>query len=172
MKLVVNGFAGAGTIELGGFDYHGQGRATGEVRNFNAGICIGACLEYAARVKRPLMIYVFTDGGINANSTVDSTVNGRGKYMWQGDNGQVTSPFFLVYNPNGRTPAIMNQIGSMLSDGQHRYELEPGRQLGQLARPDGHPELHGPARRGWAISLRRCGKRRDARHLQRPSTAA
>ena len=117
MKLVVNGFAGAGTIQLGGFDYHGQGRATGELRNFNAGVCIGACLEYAARVKRPLMIYVFTDGGINANSTVDSTVDGRGKFMWQGDNGQVTAPFFLVYNPNGRTTAIMNQIGSMTQDG-------------------------------------------------------
>ena len=117
MKLVVNGFAGAGTIELGGFDYHGQGRATGELRNFNAGVCIGACLEYAARVGKPLMIYVFTDGGINANSTVDTTTDGRGKFMWQGDNGDVTAPFFLIYNPKGRTPAIMNQIGSMTSSG-------------------------------------------------------
>jgi hypothetical protein len=117
MKLVVNGFAGAGTIELDGFDYHGQGRATGELRNFGAGVCIGACLEYAARMKRPLMIYVFSDGGINANSMIDTSVNGRDKYMWQGDNGLVTAPFFLVYNPNGRTPAIMNQIGSMTSGG-------------------------------------------------------
>lgn len=117
MKLVVNGFAGAGTIQLDGFDYHGQGRATGEVRNFNAGVCIGACLEYAARVGRPLMVYVFTDGGINANSMVDSTPNGRGKFMWQGDNGQVTAPFFLIYSPRGRVPAIMNQIGSMTPDG-------------------------------------------------------
>ncbi len=117
MKLVVNGFAGAGTVQLSGFDYHGQGRATGEVRNFNAGVCIGACLEYAARVKRPLMIYVFSDGGINANMTVDNSVNGRGKYMWQGDNGQVTAPFFLIYNPNGRTQAIRNQIGSMTAAG-------------------------------------------------------
>jgi len=29
MKLVVNGFAGAGTIELGGYDYHDSTRATG-----------------------------------------------------------------------------------------------------------------------------------------------
>ena len=31
MKLVINGYAGAGTITMGGYDYHGQGRATGEL---------------------------------------------------------------------------------------------------------------------------------------------
>jgi len=51
MKMVISGYAGAGTIELGGFDYHGQGRSTGEVRDLNAGRCIGACLEFAARVQ-------------------------------------------------------------------------------------------------------------------------
>ena len=49
MKLVVNGFAGAGTIEFGGYDYHDGTRATGEVRDFEAGQAIGAVLEYAAR---------------------------------------------------------------------------------------------------------------------------
>jgi len=37
MKLVLNGYAGAGTITLGGFDYHDSTRATGETRNFKAG---------------------------------------------------------------------------------------------------------------------------------------
>src|SRR6185437_3090796 len=37
MKLVLNGFAGAGTITLGGYDYHDSTRATGETRNFKAG---------------------------------------------------------------------------------------------------------------------------------------
>ncbi|NNF16691.1 MAG: general secretion pathway protein GspF, partial [Gammaproteobacteria bacterium] len=31
MKLVLNGFAGAGTIEMGGYDYHTGERATGEI---------------------------------------------------------------------------------------------------------------------------------------------
>ena len=43
MKMVVNGFAGAGTITLGGYDYHDSTRATGETRNFKAGQMIGAC---------------------------------------------------------------------------------------------------------------------------------
>ena len=51
MKMVINGYAGAGTVTMGGYDYHGQGRNTGETRNFRAGRCIGACLEYAARMR-------------------------------------------------------------------------------------------------------------------------
>ena len=53
MKLVIDGDAAAGTIELDGFDYHTGERATGETRDFSAGQCIGACLEYAARVGKP-----------------------------------------------------------------------------------------------------------------------
>src|SRR3954469_24101254 len=34
MKMVINGYAGAGTVTMGGFDYHGQGRPTAEDRNF------------------------------------------------------------------------------------------------------------------------------------------
>src|SRR5690606_39379755 len=39
MKMVIEGYAGAGTITMGGYDYHGQGRATGEIRNLPAGRC-------------------------------------------------------------------------------------------------------------------------------------
>jgi hypothetical protein len=130
MKLVVNGYAGAGTIQIGGYDYHGQGRNTGETRNFEAGVCIGAVLEYAHRVKKPVMIYVFTDGGINANSTIDTTAAGRDKFMWQGDNSTVTSTFFLLYNPAGRTPALAlptgtNQIGYWNPDGNININSSP-----------------------------------------------
>jgi hypothetical protein len=102
MKLVLEGYAGAGTITMGGYDYHGQGRATGEVRNFRAGQCMGACLEYAARKGVPLMLYVFSDGGISAGGQVDSTVDGRGKFMWTSDNQSTATSFFLVFNPGGR----------------------------------------------------------------------
>jgi hypothetical protein len=101
-KMVVNGYAGAGTVTLGGYDYHGQGRATGELRDLRAGRCIGACLEYAARMQKPLMVYVFSDGGISAGGQVDSSVDGRGKFMWTSDNESVAATYFLVYNPSGQ----------------------------------------------------------------------
>jgi len=116
MKMVVNGLAGAGTVTLGGYDYHGQGRNTGEIRNFRAGRCIGACLEYAARMGKPLMIYVFSDGSLSANGVANMSVDGRGKFDWASDNQSTASPFVLVYNPTGR-PALRDptktQLGSV-----------------------------------------------------------
>jgi hypothetical protein len=102
MKMVISGYAGAGTITMGGYDYHGQGRATGEVRDLRAGRCMGACLEYAARRGLPLMLYVFSDGSLSASGQVDNTADGRGKFMWTSDNQSTAASFFLVYNPRGR----------------------------------------------------------------------
>src|SRR5688572_1642049 len=102
MKLVINGYAGAGTITMGGYDYHGQGRATGEIRDLRAGRCMGACLEYAARRGVPLMLYVFSDGSLSADGVVDNTADGRGKFDWSSDNQQTAASFFFVYNPGGR----------------------------------------------------------------------
>jgi hypothetical protein len=110
MKMVINGYAGAGTITMGGYDYHGQGRNTGEVRDLRAGRCMGACLEYAARRGVPLMLYVFSDGSLSANGVVNTTVDGRGKFDWSSDNQQTALSFFLVYNPAGR-PQIFTGDG-------------------------------------------------------------
>jgi hypothetical protein len=122
MKMVVNGLAGAGTISLSGFDYHDGTRATGETRNFQAGQCIGACLEYAKRVGVPLMIYVFSDGSLSSTGMIDTSAAGRGKFGWQGDNASTASTLFLVYNPAGRptvnpSAATANQIGSYTAGG-------------------------------------------------------
>jgi hypothetical protein len=130
MKLVLNGFAGAGTISLGGFDYHDNTRATGETRNFKAGQMIGAVLEYAQRLGKPVMIYVFSDGSLTSSSMVDSTPAGRGKLAWQGDSSSVASTFFLLYNPNGRTQPIngaaSQQIGYFSADGSVVSTSSPG----------------------------------------------
>ena len=106
MKMVISGYAGAGTITMGGYDYHGQGRATGELRDLRAGRCMGACLEYAARRGMPLMLYVFSDGSLSADGQVDDTVDGRGKFMWTSDNQATAASFFLVYNPQGRAQLV------------------------------------------------------------------
>ncbi len=121
MKLVLDGYAGAGTITLGGYDYHDSTRASGEMRNFKAGQMIGAVLEYAQRKQTPVMIYVFSDGSLSSTGMPDNSVDGRGKYGWQGDNSSVSSTFFLAYSPTGR-PQLRNgvagqQIGYFTADG-------------------------------------------------------
>jgi hypothetical protein len=118
MKLVIGGFAGAGTISMGGFDYHTGDRMTGEGRDFRAGVCMGACLEYAARLGVPLMIYVFSDGSLSSNGTIDNSVGGRGKCVWTGDNQATACSFILVYKPGGVRPAVLrNQIGGFDATG-------------------------------------------------------
>ena len=130
MKLVLNGYAGAGTISLGGFDYHDNTRATGETRNFKAGQMIGAVLEYAARLGKPVMVYVFSDGSLTSSSMVDTSAAGRDKLAWQGDSSAVASTFFLAYSPKGRpTPvngAASQQIGYFSSDGSVVSTSSPG----------------------------------------------
>ena len=120
MKLVMNGFAGAAVIEMGGYDYHGGARAEGEVKDFRAGRCMGACIEYAARIGVPLMMYVFSDGSLSSNGAIDNSADGRGKGEWVSDNSSTAASFFMVYDPYGRpniigaTPeeqAIHQQIG-------------------------------------------------------------
>ncbi len=134
MKMVINGYAGAGTITMGGYDYHGQGRATGELRDIRAGRCMGACLEYAARRGVPLMLYVFSDGSLSADGVVDNSVDGRGKFDWSSDNQQTAASFFLVYNPAGRAqlysgdsrpPEQHQQIGWFRNDGSVETSSTP-----------------------------------------------
>jgi len=129
MKLVMNGFAGAGCIEMGGYDYHGGARAEGEVKDFRAGQCMGACLEYAAKLQMPLMLYVFSDGSLSSNGAIDTSDAGRNKGMWTSDNSSTAGSFFLVYNPPRLGgPPVLN--GASLDD-QLRHQ-----QLGYMS-PDG-----------------------------------
>ncbi len=142
MKMVIDGYAGAGTIQMGGYDYHTGDRAVGEIRDLRAGICIGACLEYAARraardisngaIPKPLMIYVFSDGSVASNGTLDNSNNGRGKGVWTGDNSSTAASFFLVYNPAGAPEPFTPQptLSSRRNDGV---------QIGSF-RPDGSVE--------------------------------
>ena len=126
MKMVIDGNAGAGTIEQGGYDYHDGTRATGERRDLRAGIGIGMCLEYAAIRGVPLMIYVFSDGSLASNGNLDNSTDGRGKGEWTGDNSSTAASWLFVFDPRGRptllggTPeeqARHQQLGWMRSSG-------------------------------------------------------
>jgi hypothetical protein len=98
------------------------------MRDLRAGQCIGACLEYAARRGKPVMIYVFSDGSLSSNGMIDNSVNGRGKGVWTGDNQATAASFFLVFSPNAR-PALRaptrNQIGFYTADGSVSTSSSP-----------------------------------------------
>jgi len=131
MKLVINGDAAAGTIEMDGFDYHTGDRATGETRDFNLGNCIGAVLQYAALKGKPVMIYVFSDGSLASDGTIDTSVAGRDKGVWTADNQNVAATYFLVYDPKAKplpaqkNPELSLQLGYMNPDGSQNTTSSP-----------------------------------------------
>jgi hypothetical protein len=131
MKLVIDGNAAAGTIEMNGFDYHSGNRMDGEARDLNLGNCIGAVLEYASRVGKPVMVYVFSDGSLASSGMIDNSVGGRGKGVWTADNQNVAATYFLVFNPAGRAvsaqanPELSMQIGNFNADGSQNTTGSP-----------------------------------------------
>lgn len=118
-KMVLDGHIGAGTIEKGGYDYHTGDRSRGETRDFEAGELIGQVLQLAKLKQKDVLIYVFTDGGVSARSTIDNSAAGRGKYIWSGDSGQRSSAMMLLYREAGR-PTLRTgkrQIGGYKAGG-------------------------------------------------------
>ncbi len=134
MKLVINGFAGAATIEMGGYDYHGGARAEGEVKDFRAGRCMGACIEYAARIGVPLMMYVFSDGSLSSNGAIDNSADGRGKGEWVSDNSSTAGAFFMVFNPSGRAQ-LRTSPGKTAEQHQQLGYMDMGGSVQRAATP-------------------------------------
>jgi hypothetical protein len=119
-KMVLDGYAGTGTITKGGYDYHNNTRRTGEIRDFEAGELIGRVLALAARKNKNVMIYVLTDGGCSTRPVIDNTEGGRGKYNWTGDSSVRSSSFMFVYRHAGRATLRRpegRQIGHFLQNG-------------------------------------------------------
>jgi hypothetical protein len=118
-KMLLDGYIGVGTVELGGRDYHGDTRSRGEQRDLEAGQLMGRVMELAARKGKDLVMYVITDGGVAARGGIDNSAEGRGKLIWTSDNGQRSSTFMMVYKDAGR-PTVRSQgrqIGYMRTNG-------------------------------------------------------
>jgi len=119
-KLILDGYIGVGTVEMGGFDYHTNERATGEARDLELGNLIGRVLELASLKRKNIMIYVFTDGGVSASGAVDESVGGRGKIPWAGDSSSRSSSAMFIYRDAGRAQlrrANRRQIGHFNDNG-------------------------------------------------------
>lgn len=112
-KMVIDGYVGAGTIELGGFDYHDSTRATGETRDYELGQLIGALTELASMKQKDLVIVILTDGGVSSPEKADNTPAGRGKFIWTGDSSDRSSTAMIVYKKDGRPNLRTNkrQVG-------------------------------------------------------------
>ena len=105
-KLVLDGYVGAGTIELGGYDYHNRERTDTDQRDVRAGEAIGRILALASAKQTDVMIYVFTDGGISSN--MNTTDPNNGKFQFTNDDGQRAATFSLYYKHQGGRPSLLH----------------------------------------------------------------
>ena len=124
--LVLKGYAASGTIAVGGFDYHDNTVASGEMMDRVAGNVIGTLLAMASDLGRKLMLHVYTDGGVGGGSaTMPAGDSGADKYVWQGDSEVRSAAFVLVFDPAGRPQVEFQQMGAYKASDGGSIDLNP-----------------------------------------------
>ena len=93
---VLRGYSGACLVEMGGYDYHGNPRATTDQRDYNAGRFVGQCLESARRMNRKVMIQVISDGACSSGVTDDPEAAD-----WATDSSNRAMTLMFVFDPSG-----------------------------------------------------------------------
>ena len=101
-KLVIDQYAGAGTITIGGADYHGNTPVGTHAKDRQVGSAIGRAILLASRKSQNLAIHLYTDGGVAGDSggVAMAVQTGAGmieKVRWTGDSGTRSSALMLFY---------------------------------------------------------------------------
>jgi hypothetical protein len=105
-KMVIDQYAGAGTITIGGADYHGSMPAGSHAKDMQVGRAIGRAILLASKKSQNLAIHLYTDGGVAGDSGgvsagVQTTNSGIiEKVRWTGDSGTRSSAVLLFYVHN------------------------------------------------------------------------
>lgn len=100
LNLLTKRTVGAGTISVGGGDYHNGTATTGQAKDVEIGRYIGWGIRMAAARNTPFFIHVFTDGGVvgDAAGQVDPQLPNR--VLWRSDDGTRSAALMIVFNPN------------------------------------------------------------------------
>jgi hypothetical protein len=103
-SMVYNGLkgnSGSVGIELGGYDYHGQGAATQMQKDFDAGQLVGKILATAQAMNKRVFIHITSDGSVGAPA-------GSGlRAGFTSDRGSGGMSYMIAFDPAGR-PAMKN----------------------------------------------------------------
>lgn len=102
----LKGNAGTCNMDMGGYDYHGQGRTTQDAQDLSAGRVMGQILESAAIMQRPMMLMVTSDGAVGAPA---GSAPGA---AFTSDRGQGGCIYLFAYHPL-RRPAATDRAGKV-----------------------------------------------------------
>lgn len=97
----LKGNAAVTGIDLGGYDYHGNGRAAQNAQDLNAGRMVGRIIETANVMQKPVMIHVTSDGSVSSGSGSAFGAD------FNNDSGNRGNTWIFAYDPTAR-PAMKN----------------------------------------------------------------
>ena len=104
----ITGQAGSSSFSKGGYDYHGNDRATvTDVKDRDAGVLIGKILETARVLNKPVCLMVTSDGAVSFDRSTTATSNANS------DRGSGCIVFMFMYNPAGQPVTTDFQVGNM-----------------------------------------------------------
>lgn len=107
----IRGNAVSANISMGGYDYHGQGRATQDQRDGEAGTKVGQILETAAVMGEKICVSVTSDGSVGHQL---STTPGSAA---TGDRGTHGMAYVFFFDPIARPQQRGSQVGAFRSAG-------------------------------------------------------
>ncbi len=104
----LKGNASTCSIDLGGNDYHGNGRANQNITDLRNGELIGRVLETAAVMNKPVFLYVVSDGSVSAPR---DSAYGVGYTNDSGTRGEL---LFIAFHPSARPAVKADAFGRQL----------------------------------------------------------
>lgn len=135
VNLVTDNVAGAGSITVGGCDYHDGTALTGYRKDMEIGRYIGKSIKLAALKGKDLFIHLYTDGGVGGDSggTQESNAEVAGKVIWTNDSATRSASVVIVYrHDHDGTPLVVEgpngpkrQIGNYIRAGGVELNANP-----------------------------------------------
>lgn len=99
INLLSRRTVGAGTISVGGGDYHNGTATTGADKDKEIGRYIGWSIRMAAARQVPFFIHAFTDGSVSGDAANQTDTNLPNRLVWRSDDGVSSAALMIVYNP-------------------------------------------------------------------------
>ncbi len=103
---VLNGYSSMAKMTLGGYDYHDGTRTSGDARDNDAGQLIGRLLSLAKALKKPLYLFVTTDGAVSSDRTLKAQ-----DAVWRSDRGIASLAYMFTYSPANAPSMKTSQLG-------------------------------------------------------------
>ncbi len=122
-KMVLDpaSYAIGGSINLGGYDYHANPRATTDARDNLAGTIIGQVIQAASRIGTDVLLYVYSDGAISCRADATNLDPTGRSFAASSDSGSRGAYFALLYQHNAtQRPEVRdgrNQFGAFTASG-------------------------------------------------------